>query len=194
MQRFFSPEPVYFTSANTGSQAFRQSFIAWMDDLFSERFTAGANWGTSISKGLFGFHNPGVTTFTYLRDLAGNHNTGDTLTTGKLYEVQLDIDFGTPGGLATLSYRNISDGETSFTVDSTIADHPMSIVADGSGRYGFNAVGNRNDGSAATGMFSYSAGIVPEPSWLVLAISGLLALTFWRFIGLRPKSGRGGTG
>ena len=53
------------------------------------------------------------------------------------------MDFSTPGGLATLSYRDITAGQTAFTQDATIKGVNMGLTPDGNGKYTFDTLNMR---------------------------------------------------
>lgn len=70
---------------------------------------------------------------------------GDSLLIQNWYEFELHVNFSLPGARATLKYRNLTAGQTSFAVDSILQNVNLGLIADGSGLYQADYVLTRND-------------------------------------------------
>lgn len=143
---------------------------------------SAANWlpGTGIA------NNGDGKARAYFRDVVagvyGEHY-GDSLTTGHTYDIRMNIDLATVGGLATVSYRDITASQTAFTEDGSLKNIAMGLTRDSQGKYDFDALALR---ISATGsgisQFTLADSTVPEPSAIVLCITGLIGLVAyaWR--------------
>ena len=74
-----------------------------------------------------------------------NSYDGDALEFAHWYEIRVTIDFSVAGGLATLSYRDMTLGEDTFTVDKILRNINLNASPDLKGRYTYHTVRTRQD-------------------------------------------------
>ena len=119
----------------------------------------------------------GISTGTaYFRDAVDyTEHYGDALTLGNTYDMQLTVDLSTAGGLATVSYRDVTAGDTDFTTDSSLVNIPMGLTQNGEGKYEFGALALRIAGYGS-GISEFNLTTVPEPSTLAIILSGVFGL------------------
>lgn len=124
----------------------------------------------------------------WFRDGNGYGSFGDTLISGHWYEIKAVIDFstlcgdGTTYGSVTMEYRDLTNGEEDFTIDSEIQDKDLYLVPDINGK--FNSLGivaTLQPSPYSYNQHQYIDNIsivnpVPEPSTLALFASGLIGL------------------
>jgi hypothetical protein len=79
--------------------------------------------------------------------------TGDLLQFGHWYEFRVVANFAVPGGAATLQYRDVTLGQTTFTVDGTLHNANLGQGTDGSGTYPFLEAYTRVDDQCIGGCF-----------------------------------------
>ena len=104
---------------------------------------------------------------------------GNSATAQHWYDLKLTMDFSTQGGLGSLSYRDVTLGQTAYTAAGIeVQNLPLNIAAV-SGKYvaqGFQVFGYNESGTNCIDNMSVSWGTVPEPSTLTLAAMGAMSV------------------
>jgi hypothetical protein len=117
--------------------------------------------GRGSATGLIGIsHTAADTPRTYYRMTTADATElqGDRLEVGHWYDIRLTMDFSVPGGLARLSYRDQTAGQTGFTPDAGAGMQSirMGLTPDATGRYLFDALSMRASGNAYLDNYSLS--------------------------------------
>src|SRR5690606_28784090 len=69
-------------------------------------------------------------------DMVNNNTLGaSALDRPDWYEIKGVMDFSTTGGRITVFYRNVTDGQTTFTQDATLTNLAMNLTPNGNGEY-----------------------------------------------------------
>lgn len=138
---------------------------------------AGANWLPGV-----GIANNGSdgNARAYFRDVVAdkyNEHYGDALTEGHTYDIRLTANLGVAGGLATVSYRDITAGQTEFTQDSSLVNVAMGLTQDSLGKYDFSGVALRiSPYGTGISQFTATATAVPEPSTTALLLGSTIGM------------------
>ena len=154
-----------YTGSGTSSYAFGGAVFGTLGDA-----TGGWNSGGG---GVFGVWGGPFAIF----DCNATLDTGATPTSNHWYDVRLAIDFSSAnasvGGKATLSYEDLTAGATSFTTDTSLTNVAFHAPT-ASGNYYSQGYGIRFVGSGDGQLDNFNT--VPEPSTLVLLVTGLIGL------------------
>jgi hypothetical protein len=137
----YMPAPFYYTVADT---AIEWRCQAVMFGAGVGNALAGPS-GFGVTNGeVFGIAGAGAGLMTTY--LSGrNAQLGDRLSSGHWYEFRVIVNFAIPGGRATLSYRDLTLGETAFATDFFLHDVALGDVTDAQGRYPFESIYVRVD-------------------------------------------------
>jgi hypothetical protein len=167
-QRLFSP--VYFTSADTAVEQQLSAYLATAGGTMS----LGGAWfhGTHVYQNVFGLDEGAIA---YYRTTANQELHGDTLTSGHWYDFKLVMDFSTVGGAAKLYYKDVTAGDPTFIEDSKMGTISMGLTPDEFGRYQVDGLTTRMEGTGSY-VDNFSVGTVPEPSTIMLLVTGCLGL------------------
>jgi hypothetical protein len=109
------------------------------------------------------------------------YSGANTLTVGHWYEFRGDMDFSVLGGQITVSYRDVTDN-TDWVTETSLTNLPMGIApvyVNSEPTYVVTGIGIMSQRSAYTmyyDNFKLVAGVIPEPSTLVLLVGGLVGL------------------
>ncbi len=135
--------------------------------------------------GIYFFNGLAAHPETWFRNSKGGITRGDTLVEGDWFEIKSVVDFsqlcddGQTYGKVSLSYRNITEGETEFTPDSIIQNMDLNAPMIG-GKIKSNGVlcyvQNYDNYLQHQFIDNISVTRIPEPSTLALLACGLMGL------------------
>lgn len=132
------PEPFHYTAADT-AVVWRFQGLVGVSCCNSNSIVSFL--GQSINFGLDKTPQGDLRTNLY----AGGTLFGDSLLFAHWYEIRVTIDFSIAGGLATLSYRDMTLGHDTFTVDEILRNINLQASPDPQGRYTYHSVRTRQD-------------------------------------------------
>ena len=164
------PTPFHYTSADNaivwGCWAYAGSGGGNKDALGGPSGHASGSNGHVFGIEVFDGHLPS----TFLS--CSGTEEGDALQFGHWYEFRVVANFSVPGGKATLSYRDVTLGQATFTTDATLQNVSLGDFTDGSGSYPFLSVYTRQDDQGAGGCMVDNLHVGAPGSSLVGIASG----------------------
>ena len=173
VQRSFST-PLDYTAADTA--------IEWRVDARATETSfgtahAGAVFSLTPAPNSTGFVGIG---WQYGRALITNAlgtNSQGAILNSDWYQYRMLINFSVNGGSGSLSYRDLTTGQSSFTPDPALQNINLGLTPNGQGHYlaGFAQAEVEQAGSNVDNLF-----IVPEPSTAILGAVGLASLLLRR--------------
>jgi hypothetical protein len=169
---------ITYTSTDT---AVEQSFWAYVSSTEAADYAlGGVTYQGGTAPYAFEFFGIGYGK-TYIRGDDGVEHDGDTLAVKHWYEMKLTTDYSVAGGSATLRYRDVTAGATTFTTDAKLAGIALGLPTVGgnyvvNGQHCYVECRYLESPSYVDNLFPSMLTPVPEPGAITLLAGGLVSM------------------